>query len=81
MTIKSDKWIEKMALEHGMISPFQREQVRHDENGRIISYGVSSYGYDVRCSNEFKIFTNINSAIVDPKSFDANSFVDVQSDV
>jgi dCTP deaminase len=81
MGIKSDRWIEKMALEHGMISPFQSGQVRENEGGRIISYGVSSYGYDVRCSNEFKIFTNINSAIVDPKAFDSNSFVDVQSDV
>jgi len=81
MSIKSDKWIEKMAVEHGMISPFQAGQVRENETGRIISYGVSSYGYDVRCSTEFKIFTNINSAIVDPKAFDQNSFVDVQSNV
>jgi dCTP deaminase len=81
MSIKSDKWIEKMSLEQGMISPFQSGQIRSNEKGRIISYGVSSYGYDVRCSNEFKIFTNINSAIVDPKAFDENSFVDVQSDV
>lgn len=81
LAIKSDKWIEKMALEQGMISPFQSGQVRENANGRIISYGVSSYGYDVRCANEFKIFTNINSAIVDPKAFDENSFVDVQSDV
>ena len=58
--------IEKMAREQGMITPFQSEQVRENGNGRIISYGVSSYGYDVRCSNEFKIFTNINSVIVDP---------------
>lgn len=81
MSIKSDRWIKNMALEHGMISPFAAEQVRQTTQGRIISYGVSSYGYDVRCANEFKIFTNINSAIVDPKAFDANSFVDVQSDV
>lgn len=81
MSIKSDKWIEKMSLEHGMISPFQAGQVRENGNGRIISYGVSSYGYDVRCSNEFKIFTNINSAIVDPKAFDENSFINVSSDV
>lgn len=81
MTIKSDRWIEKMALEHDMISPFQSGQVRENASGRIISYGVSSYGYDVRCSNEFKIFTNINSAIVDPKAFDESSLVDVQSDV
>lgn len=81
MSIKSDRWIEKMALEQGMISPFESGQMRERDGARIISYGVSSYGYDVRCSNEFKIFTNINSAIVDPKNFDANSFVDVQSDV
>jgi dCTP deaminase len=78
--IKSDKWIRRMA-EQGMISPFEPGQVRETNNGRIISYGTSSYGYDVRCSNEFKIFTNINSAIVDPKNFDESSFVDVQSDV
>ena len=64
-----------------MISPFESGQVRETANGKIISYGVSSYGYDVRCANEFKIFTNINSAIVDPKAFDASSFVDVQADV
>lgn len=81
MSIKSDRWIEKMALENGMITPFHRGQVRENDTGRIISYGVSSYGYDVRCSNEFKVFTNINSVIVDPKAFDENSFVDVQSDV
>ncbi|MCX4187694.1 dCTP deaminase [Methylophaga sp. OBS4] len=78
--IKSDKWIRRMA-EQGMISPFEPGQVRDEGNGRIISYGTSSYGYDVRCSNEFKIFTNINSAIVDPKNFDESSFVDVTSDV
>ncbi|MBA2651341.1 MAG: dCTP deaminase [Tatlockia sp.] len=81
MAIKSDKWIERMALEHGMISPFERQQVREENGGRIISYGVSSYGYDVRCADEFKVFTNINSVIVDPKAFDENSFVDVQSNV
>ncbi|HEC75444.1 MAG TPA: dCTP deaminase [Methylophaga aminisulfidivorans] len=78
--IKSDKWIRRMA-EQGMISPFEPGQVRYREEERIISYGTSSYGYDVRCSNEFKIFTNINSAIVDPKNFDESSFVDVISDV
>lgn len=81
MSIKCDRWIEMMAMEYGMISPFQRGQVRKNEKGPIISYGVSSYGYDVRCSNEFKIFTNINSATVDPKAFDERSFVDVESDV
>ena len=70
-----------MADEHGMIEPFEPGQVRENDGGRIISYGTSSYGYDVRCADEFKIFTNINSAIVDPKSFDETSFVDIQSDV
>ena len=81
MSIKADKWIRRMAQEHDMISPFEAGQVRENDKGRMISYGTSSYGYDVRCSNEFKIFTNINSAIVDPKNFDESSFVDVQSDI
>ena len=82
MTIKSDKWIRKMAVEQGMIEPFQEDQIRYsDDNSRLISYGLSSYGYDVRCANEFKVFTNIHSAIVDPKSFDEKSFVDINSDV
>ena len=82
MSIKSDKWIKKMSLEHEMIKPFSEGQIRLDDNGnKLISYGVSSYGYDVRCSNEFKVFTNIHSAIVDPKSFDENSFVDIKSEV
>jgi len=80
MSIKSDKWIRRMA-EKGMITPFEPNQVRHGENGKIVSHGTSSYGYDIRCSNEFKIFTNINSAIVDPKKFAPESFVDVNSDV
>ncbi|MDA7729939.1 dCTP deaminase [Gammaproteobacteria bacterium] len=82
MSIKSDKWIKEMSTSNGMIEPFSENQVRLDSNGnKLISYGVSSFGYDVRCSNEFKVFTNINSAVVDPKNFDANSFVDVKSDV
>jgi len=81
MSIKSDKWIRRMAKEHDMISPFEAGQVRENEQGRMISYGTSSYGYDVRCASEFKVFTNINSAIVDPKNFDEASFVDVNSDV
>ncbi len=81
MSIKSDKWIRRMAEEHDMISPFEAGQVREGDNGRMISYGTSSYGYDVRCSKEFKVFTNINSVIVDPKNFDEGSFVDVNSDV
>ena len=81
MSIKADKWIRRMASEHGMIEPFEPGQVRANEKGKIVSYGTSSYGYDVRCAGEFKIFTNINSAIVDPKRFDANSFVDVNAEV
>ena len=80
MAIKSDRWIRRMA-EAGMITPFEPRQVRHHQGNKVISYGVSSYGYDVRCANEFKIFTNINSAIVDPKNFDRNSFVDLHADV
>jgi dCTP deaminase len=81
MSIKSDKWIRRMARETGMIEPFEPGQVKRNENGPIVSYGTSSYGYDVRCSSEFKIFTNINSTIVDPKNFDARSFVDFKGDV
>lgn len=80
MPIKSDKWMRRMAAQ-GMIEPFEPGQVRHNEKGKIISYGTSSYGYDVRCADEFKIFTNINSAIVDPKAFDGRSFIDVKADV
>ena len=82
MSIKSDKWITKMSKTQSMIEPFSENQVRLDKDGKkLISYGVSSYGYDVRCSNEFKVFTNIHSAIVDPKSFDEKSFVDIESDI
>ena len=81
MSIKSDKWIRRMASEHAMIEPFEAQQVRYADSKKVISYGTSSYGYDIRCSNEFKIFTNINSAIVDPKNFDADSFVDFKGDV
>lgn len=81
MTIKSDKWIRKMALERQMIEPFAPEQVRKSATDRVISYGVSSYGYDVRCADEFKVFTNINSVIVDPKNFADESFVSIQNDV
>jgi dCTP deaminase len=81
VTIKADKWIRRMAEQHGMIEPFEPNQVRNDGDRRLISYGTSSYGYDVRCSDHFKVFTNINSATVDPKAFDENSFVDVRGDV
>ena len=70
-----------MATEHRMIEPFESSQIRYANGHKIISYGTSSYGYDIRCSDEFKLFTNINSAIVDPKNFDSNSFVDVKGDV
>ena len=80
MSIKSDKWIRRMAAQ-GMIEPFEPNQVRSVEGRKIVSYGTSSYGYDIRCANEFKVFTNINSTIVDPKNFDTASFVDVVSDV
>lgn len=82
MTIMSDKWIREMAISHDMINPFLDGQNRfNDQNERIISYGLSSYGYDARVSNEFKVFTNIDSAIVDPKKFSEQSFVDRKSDV
>jgi len=75
--IKSDRWIRRMAVEKGMIKPFEDRQVRKG----AISYGLSSYGYDIRIADEFKIFTNINTTIVDPKSFDPRSFVDYQGGV
>ena len=77
MSIMSDKWIKKMAKEKGMIEPFQENQIR--KGG--ISYGVSSYGYDARVSNHFKIFTNVDSAVVDPKKFSQESFVDRKTDI
>ena len=79
MTIKSDRWIREMAGA-GMIEPFEPNQIRHSAGNRVISYGTSSYGYDVRCAPEFKVFTNIHSATVDPKNFDARSFVDIRDD-
>jgi deoxycytidine triphosphate deaminase len=81
MSIKSDRWIRRMAASQGMIEPFSPGQVRAADGHKIISYGTSSYGYDVRCAEEFKIFTNINSTIVDPKSFDEKSFVDFKGPV
>lgn len=77
MGLKPDHWIRRMALEHGMIEPFVERQVREG----VISYGLSSYGYDLRVANEYKIFTNVYSAIVDPKNFDSQSFVDYVGDV
>ena len=75
MSVKADKWIRQMALEHRMIEPFTDRQVREG----VISYGVSSYGYDIRVADEFKIFTNVNCTVVDPKAFDERSFVSVQA--
>ena len=79
MTIKSDQWIRRMVKKHRMIEPFEPRQIREAAGQKIVSYGTSSYGYDIRCSNEFKLFTNINTTIVDPKSFDPNSFVEVNN--
>jgi len=76
MSIKSDKWIRRMCEEHRMIEPFEAGQVRDG----VVSYGISSYGYDIRVSREFKVFTNVHNAIVDPKRFDAKSFVDFEVD-
>ncbi|CAM5219574.1 dCTP deaminase OS=Castellaniella defragrans OX=75697 GN=dcd PE=3 SV=1 [Castellaniella defragrans] len=80
MSIKNDRWI-RQAAAAGMIEPFEPGQVRSVDGQRIVSYGTSSYGYDVRCADEYKIFTNINSTIVDPKAFDEKSFVDFRGDV
>jgi len=80
MSIKSDHWIRRMAENEGMIEPFEAGQVREVNGQRVISYGTSSYGYDVRCSNHFKIFTNMHPVTVDPKNFDEDSFVDVEAD-
>jgi dCTP deaminase len=82
MSIKSDKWIRRMAEQTGMIEPFEPGQIRQNAAGeKIVSYGTSSYGYDIRCAPEFKVFTNIYSTVVDPKNFDEKSFVDIHSDV
>ena len=81
MSIKSDKWIRRMAKEQGLIEPFEPGQIKERDSERLISYGTSSYGYDIRCADEFKIFTNINSSIVDPKQFDEKSFVDFKGEV
>ena len=81
MTVKADRWIREQAEKHGMIEPFEPRQVRERDGQRVISYGLSSYGYDIRVAREFKIFTNVRSAVVDPKNFDEGSLVDVESDV
>jgi dCTP deaminase len=81
MSIKADKWIRRMAQQHRMIEPFEAGQVREAGGHKIVSYGTSSYGYDVRCSDEFKVFTNVYSTVVDPKNFDDKSFVDLKGPV
>jgi dCTP deaminase len=77
MSIKADRWIKQMALTHGMIEPFEDRQVR----AGVVSFGLSSYGYDVRVADEFKVFTNVYNTVVDPKGFDPRSFVDIKADV
>jgi dCTP deaminase len=77
MSIKADTWIRRMALEHQMIEPFVDEQMR----AGVVSFGLSSYGYDIRVADEFKVFTNINTTVIDPKAFDTRSFVDLKTDV
>ena len=80
MAVLPDHWIRRMARERGLIEPFEPGQVRETDGRAVISWGTSSYGYDVRCAPEFKVFTNINAAVVDPKAFTESSFVDVRAD-
>ncbi len=77
MTVKSDRWIKRMALEHRMIEPFAESQTRSG----VVSFGLSSYGYDIRVADDFKVFTNIYNTVVDPKNFDPRSFVDIKAEV
>lgn len=79
MGIKPDKWIEEQAKNHGLIEPFINKQVKEDPSGkRLVSFGLSSYGYDIRVADEFKVFTNVYNSLVDPKNFDNDSFVDIK---
>ena len=80
MSVKSDRWIRRMAAQ-GMIEPFEHGQVKELGGKKVVSYGTSSYGYDIRCSTDFKIFTNVNSTIIDPKHFDEKNFVDYKGEV
>jgi len=80
MSIQPDHWIRKMVKEQHMIEPFSDCQVRYSESGRLVSYGLSSYGYDLRVANEFKVFTNVLNSVIDPKKFDEQSFVDITTD-
>jgi len=80
MSLQSDEWIREMAENEGMIEPFVDHLVREENGKKIISYGLSSYGYDLRVSNKFKIFTNVHNALIDPKGFHDNEFVDIEGD-
>ncbi len=81
MSLKPDKWIREMALQNGMIEPFVDGQVKNVDGNPIVSYGLSSYGYDVRVSNKFKVFTNTLNSVVDPKSFHEDAFIDIEANV
>jgi dCTP deaminase len=80
MSLQSDEWIQEMAENEGMIEPFVNHLVREENGKKIISYGLSSYGYDLRVSNQFKVFTNVHNALIDPKGFHDNEFVDIEGD-
>lgn len=80
MSLQPDRWIKKMATENKMIEPFQEQQVKEIEGRRVISYGLSSYGYDLRVGNKFKVFTNIYNTLVDPKNFHEDAFVDMEGE-
>ena len=80
MSLKSDRWIREMSMKHGMIEPFVDGQVRFVDGVKVISYGLSSYGYDLRVANEFKVFTNLHNSIVDPKNFNEQSFFHIEAD-
>jgi len=80
MALQSDRWIRHMAKEHGMIDPFVDNQVRYEEGEKVISFGLSSYGYDLRVANEFKVFTNLYNSLVDPKNFSESAFVHIEAD-
>jgi dCTP deaminase len=80
MSLRSDKWIRRMAADHKMIEPFADTQVREANGKKLVSYGLSSYGYDLRVAEEFKVFTNVYNSIVDPKNFQPNAFVDIKGE-
>jgi dCTP deaminase len=80
MSLQSDKWIRRMAIENKMIEPFADRQIREANGKKLVSYGLSSYGYDLRVGKKFKVFTNVYNSIVDPKNFSADAFVDIEGD-